>query len=113
MIYKIFIILAAILGALGFLIVVCLVVLGFLVIRNRKIKRKHEDNEEIAPDTKTDFELQRNENLSAKTDNVEKLYEEFRNIESQAKEEALEETTITAYEEDHRAHNRYGDIGKI
>ena len=96
---------------------VCLVVLGFLVIRNRKIKRKHEDIEEIAPVAKTDFELQRNENLkedlSAKTDNVEKLYEEFRNIESQAKEEALEETTITAYEEDHRAHNRYGDIGKL
>ena len=116
MISKIFIILAAILGALGFLIVVCLVILGFLIIRNRRMKRELEDNEEIVQDAKIDFELKKNENLKEKlnvlTDNVDKLYEEFRNIETLAKEEALEETSTTALEDDNRAHNRYGDIGR-
>ena len=80
------------------------------------MKRKREDNEGITLDAKTDFGPRENENLKGNlneiTDNVDKLYEDFRNIETLAKEEALEETTATAYEEDNIAHNRYADIGQ-
>ena len=106
----------AIIGVLAFLIVVCLVILFFLVMRNRRMKRKREDNEGITLDAKTDFGPRENENLKGNlneiTDNVDKLYEDFRNIETLAKEEALKETIAIAYKEDNLAHNRYADIGQ-
>ena len=80
------------------------------------MKRKREDNEEIVLDAKIDVEPKKNENpkgnLDEITDNVDKLYEDFKNIEILAKEEALKETTAIAYEEDNLAHNRYADIGQ-
>ena len=80
------------------------------------MKRNREEIEEIALEAKIDVEPKKNENLKGNlneiTDNVDKLYEDFKNIETLAKEEALEETTATAYEEDNIAHNRYADIGQ-
>jgi len=105
----------AILGSLGLFIVICLGVLGSLIIRKRKRKRELKEDEEIVV-ASVGVELQRTETLkerlNALTDNVAKLYEDFRNIESLAKEEALEETSTTALEDDNRAHNRYADIGQ-
>ena len=109
--------LGAILGGLGLFIVVCLLVLAFLIVRNRMRKRGCEDNEDILQDATADFELKKTdtlkEKLNALTDNVDKVYEEFRNIESLAKEEALEETTNIAVQADNRVHNRYTDIGQF
>ena len=88
------------------------------------MKRKREDNEGIALDAKTDVEPPKKEklkvnpkgnpkgNLNEITDNVDKLYEDFKNIETLAKEEALRETIATAYKDDNLAHNRYADIGQ-
>ena len=79
------------------------------------MKRKREDNVGIALDAK-DFETKKNENLKGNldeiTDNVDKLYEDFKNIEILAKEEALEENIAIAHEEGNLAHNRYADIGQ-
>ena len=96
-------------------ILICLGALGFLIIRNRRRKRERQENEDNVLDATGDFELRRNETLKEKlnalTDNVDKLYEDFRNIESLAKEEALEETSNIAAEDRNRSHNRYADIG--
>ena len=108
-------ILGAIIGSLGLFILICLGVLGFLIIRNRRRKRELKENEEILV-AKVGVDLQRTETLkerlNALTDNVAKLYEDYRNIESLAKEEALEETSTAAVEDDNRFHNRYADIGQ-
>ena len=84
------------------------------------MKRNREEIEEIALEAKIDVEPKKNENLKGNlkgnlneiTDNVDKLYEDFRNIETLAKEEALKETIAIAYKEDNLAHNRYADIGQ-
>ena len=80
-------------------------------------KRGCEDNEDILQDATADFELKKTstlkEKLNALTDNVDKVYEEFRSIESQAEEDALEETSTIAVEDDNRVHNRYADVGQF
>ena len=80
------------------------------------MKRNREEIEEIALEAKIDVEPKKNENLKGNlneiTDNVDKLYEDFKNIEILAKEEALEENIAIAHEEDNLAHNRYADIGQ-
>ena len=107
------VILGSILGSLGLFIVICLGVLGCLIIRNRRRKRELRENKEIVL---AKVAVQRaetlKERLNALTDDVAKLYEDFRNIESLAKEEALVETSTTAVEDDNRVHNRYADIGQ-
>ena len=62
------------------------------------------------------YVLDKDERLKEKlchlTDNVEKLNEEFKEIEAQAKEEAKTRRTDTATKDPNKVHNRYADIGR-
>ena len=61
-------------------------------------------------DLKKDGRLK--ENLCDLTADVNKLYEEFREMEEEAKEEAHTKVTETATEDQNKTHNRYVDIGR-
>ena len=109
-------ILVGILVGSCFFILLCLGVVAYLIIKYWRMKREREENEDNIMDAGDDFELQKKETLkerlNALTDDVEKIYEEFKKIESIAKEEALVETSAIAAEVENRTHNRYLDIGQ-
>ena len=79
-------------------------------------RRRNKQKEIVVKFSSDDhYVLDKDERLKEKlchlTDNVEKLNEEFKEIEAQAKEEAKTRRTDTATKDPNKVHNRYADIG--
>ena len=96
------------------LILIILVLLGLFYLWRRKNKsgKNVVELKNISDDSELRKDGQLKEKLCNLTDDVNKLYDEFKTIETEAKEEALTKTTMAAEEEGNKGHNRYSDIGR-